>query len=454
MGLKRFRWSIDGGSTWTEEYEEIPYTLSSVTDDDEVIVQPLGDPVTNIGIETYARSDGALPTLVFDPYRDFYWWGGERKTTANLTAQSTGFRTTDLSWLTAGDFSVVAEWIPPVSGAFTAGEFLFSLDYNGATRISLGLRPDAKGMPQIGLQYPAGSYELSASGVSQPHSIFGRNRLLASFAAGETVKNILNGMTELEAASTVTHATNTWTEAGFNYLELASTKTLFFSNPSSTTIVVYGSSMDEATRKATAALSFDDLPPICWLGDSISNDTLYSDGGGLVSQIKVKAQAGGYNAFATSIVGSTTMEDFATRYAAVPDYHGYNLVIAEIGLDVTGVDINGAIDDMLLDFTGDDYVVIGPIPFGTLVLGSSERIAWDAAYASMVSHVGADRVIPILEALQAANDGSANDLADVANGIVPRSLRRPADQIHLNAAGILVAAGVIYPALKARGWMR
>lgn len=47
----------------------------------------------------------------------------------------------------------------------------------------------------------------------------------------------------------------------------------------------------------------------------------------------------------------------------------------------------------------------------------------------------------LLERLQAAGDGSANDNADVAGGFVPRSLR--ADSLHLNAAGDAVVAAFV-----------
>jgi hypothetical protein len=49
-----------------------------------------------------------------------------------------------------------------------------------------------------------------------------------------------------------------------------------------------------------------------------------------------------------------------------------------------------------------------------------------------------DRYVDVLGALQAENDGSANDLADVAASLVPRSLR--SDHLHLNDDGYLVAA--------------
>lgn len=60
------------------------------------------------------------------------------------------------------------------------------------------------------------------------------------------------------------------------------------------------------------------------------------------------------------------------------------------------------------------------------------------------------RFVRFMSALQAANDGSANDLADVAAGLIPRSLRT--DDLHLNTAGQTIIANLWQNALVGMGW--
>jgi hypothetical protein len=61
-----------------------------------------------------------------------------------------------------------------------------------------------------------------------------------------------------------------------------------------------------------------------------------------------------------------------------------------------------------------------------------------------------DRFVDVYAALRAAGDGSADDMADVSAGIVPRSLR--SDGIHLNDAGYAIVAVTFKAANDAMGW--
>jgi hypothetical protein len=60
--------------------------------------------------------------------------------------------------------------------------------------------------------------------------------------------------------------------------------------------------------------------------------------------------------------------------------------------------------------------------------------------------------------LQNGGDGSAGDLADIANGITPRSLRvkdsdnTVIDFLHPNSAGNTIEANALYAAVQSRGW--
>lgn len=70
--------------------------------------------------------------------------------------------------------------------------------------------------------------------------------------------------------------------------------------------------------------------------------------------------------------------------------------------------------------------------------------------AAHIASTYPDNVLDLLQILIDANDGSAGDLEDVANEIVPRSLRD--DDIHWNDAGQLVVANAVKAFLHAKGW--
>lgn len=75
--------------------------------------------------------------------------------------------------------------------------------------------------------------------------------------------------------------------------------------------------------------------------------------------------------------------------------------------------------------------------------------ALQALNASLASTYGS-RFVDLMAILQAANDGSANDLADIAAGYTPRSLR--SDAVHLNDAGYAIVAAAWKNATVAMGW--
>ena len=79
----------------------------------------------------------------------------------------------------------------------------------------------------------------------------------------------------------------------------------------------------------------------------------------------------------------------------------------------------------------------------------AEITAIEATNASLLSTYGS-HYVDVLGALQAANDGSADDLADVAAGYTPRSLR--SDAVHLNDAGYAIAASTFKAAADALGY--
>ncbi|MFZ3485780.1 hypothetical protein, partial [Sphingomonas sp. 3-13AW] len=76
------------------------------------------------------------------------------------------------------------------------------------------------------------------------------------------------------------------------------------------------------------------------------------------------------------------------------------------------------------------------------------NVRTDALFPGLVARDEQGR--KLTEFLQSRHDGSPEDLADIAAGFIPRSLRRPGDPLHLNAAGDLAVADFVDSALRAQ----
>lgn len=115
---------------------------------------------------------------------------------------------------------------------------------------------------------------------------------------------------------------------------------------------------------------------------------------------------------------------------------------ADPGHTVAG-DIAAAVEAL-----GHSRYLIGSImPWAT---DSEAAIAAQQALNASLLAAYAERFINVISILQAANDGSPGDLADIAAGYTPRSLR--SDSGHLNDAGYGLAAAAFKAANDAMGW--
>ena len=85
---------------------------------------------------------------------------------------------------------------------------------------------------------------------------------------------------------------------------------------------------------------------------------------------------------------------------------------------------------------------------GTTNLGSPKRNTLVALNTYLNDNFN---FVSRLDDFLAASDGSANDIADVAIGVIPRSLRRSSDNIHRNQAGQRVEAQSVIASLE-NGW--
>lgn len=95
--------------------------------------------------------------------------------------------------------------------------------------------------------------------------------------------------------------------------------------------------------------------------------------------------------------------------------------------------------------------VIPTIPGFYWLAGSAEHNKM-LAYNAWLLREFRLNAVDVLGPLMAGGNGSADDNADIANGLVPRSLRIASGDGHLNTAGNTIVAGVLRSFLAANGW--
>lgn len=97
---------------------------------------------------------------------------------------------------------------------------------------------------------------------------------------------------------------------------------------------------------------------------------------------------------------------------------------------------------------GHDYYIIGGLPSGAA--HSAARIANAKSINATLAQLYGKHFVDLPAALAAGGDGSAEDVADVAAGITPRSLR--IDALHLNARGNVIVAKAFHDATLKLGF--
>ena len=152
----------------------------------------------------------------------------------------------------------------------------------------------------------------------------------------------------------------------------------------------------------------------------------------------------------TDGVGGSTLSQQLDRFLATPQFWDRTLIIMDGGLDsdqTTALAKVAALRDTLTPLVK-RWIYVQPSP-QEMWAGTPGRLTFDATVAALQAAFP-NNYVECLTALKAANDGSANDLADVANDIVPRSLR--IDPIHENATGTGVRCGQIAAFINGKGW--
>lgn len=190
------------------------------------------------------------------------------------------------------------------------------------------------------------------------------------------------------------------------------------------------------------------------LGDSFINS--YDDSGVGASRAIRLLMTDGQRALSMDGVGGSSLAEQAVRYAASEDeVKSRTLVIMDGGVNGDAAANLAALQSIVSNCTSGRWLYVQPSP-ENFIQGSDARATWDGIQSTLLSWItstkGANRYVECLTALKAANDGSDQDLADVANNIVPTSLRLPGDAIHENNAGAFVRWSQIWNRIKFLGW--
>ena len=209
-------------------------------------------------------------------------------------------------------------------------------------------------------------------------------------------------------------------------------------------LTIYNRDLSAVEREAVGRTGI--APPVHILGDSFM--TLYRPQHNISKMLEDQGVAG-YFGMSSDAVGSTSLEQQFIRYReAAAKWRRSTLVIGEMGASVGMVE---ALQKILRLIEHERWLVLEPAPAKTQVFGTPAREAWDAQRLEFKAACGANWVSTLEPAWALAN-GSADDAADVANGIWPRSLTVSNTDFHPSALGDEFMAWVIYTALVERGW--
>jgi hypothetical protein len=184
-------------------------------------------------------------------------------------------------------------------------------------------------------------------------------------------------------------------------------------------------------------------PPVHLIGDSFLEFHFVKEG--IISNTLT-----GYVPISQDGVGSTTLAQQATRFEATPLWWDATLVIVDGALELDGQSAIEAINRMVSKLTHNRFLYVQSNPIHPI--GDSRRTDWVANQGAIRGFFGEEHYLETLAPLQALGDGGANDNADIAAGIWPRSLR--GDATHLTQATRSGAyADLIYAKLDANGWL-
>ena len=178
------------------------------------------------------------------------------------------------------------------------------------------------------------------------------------------------------------------------------------------------------------------------LGDSFANTTYFLPA--------VKAAYSGYKVTIDGVGGSTLTQQ-ASRYALTPALWNRTLIIMDGGIEAGP---EAPLAEIISHTSEDRWLYVQPSPGNkaNAESGSPPNYEnWTNWLADARTVVPNGNYVECLAALQAANNGSGTDLADVAAGCVPSSLLTdaPAEKLHEGATAAGIRAGLVKAATDA-----
>jgi lysophospholipase L1-like esterase len=256
--------------------------------------------------------------------------------------------------------------------------------------------------------------------------------LVGTWIANRTTSNVVNLYQNDVSVASSGAATSALSNSTFKIagLNADNTSTATFKR------AFIGGALTAGDRSAIeAAVAGSHGSTYAW-GDSLTLGN--EDGTGVTFPNVLAALLG--NPVVNNGVGGETSTQILTRFNALPAAFG-NPVILEMGRNnfSSPVTVKANIASAVAALTTTHYLIHSVLPSADDSAGSVTNIA---TLNSDLATVYGTRFVDMLAPLQAASNGSAGDLADVAAGIVPRSLRF--DAVHLNAAGYTIVANALY----------
>lgn len=369
--------------------------------------------------------DAQNPTFVFDTSDNFYYWGDEEKQLSDATDNGDGSYTiNDGSWWN-DSWTMVAEY-EPVDGTTPSGN-IFSWTNGSLQRLEL--LPTNDESTRI-FYSPDGDYgSFYYGGIIVGDNSAGRRRITAAIEEGSAVRGKVdaNDPTDLNS-KTLVGDFSAPTKVGIQRRERFEDSVL--SNGELHRVAAWPRKLtDEQLHAVNVAGAY---PPVHLLGDSYLNSGITTQ----QEQILLLTSAEDEHiAFSQDGVGGTSLTMQSERFALTPQFYPSTLIIIDAGGEEDEADRLAALQDIVGHLGHDRWYIIEP-----------QSGDYDA-----VRNYAGDHMIPTKDAMQAENDGSPEDMEDIANDLWPRSLR--SDNIHLNADGKAVLAEIIYSYLKADGLM-
>lgn len=374
----------------------------------------------SLAVKINGLLDYINPTFIWDEVDSVFYWAGASKVIGDATDNGdTSYTVNDGTWWSANN-TVLVEY-ELADGASPNGN-LFSWTNASNQRYEYGSFNDGERL----YINPPGQYVYPANTGVNSGEQSGRRRLLNAVNAS------VNSVGKLDANVALDNAI----QAG---AFVAPTKVGIRYNARFGGTIETVATFHRAiawNRKMTSAQLHGNMrngnyPPIHLIGDSALNT------GSQLEEIALLC-TDDYIAFSQDGVGGSTLEDQATRFDSDSLHWTSTLVIIDIGLSDTQANALVAIADMVANLARPNWFYVEPNYV-------------DSAILDAIADYAGTHYIPTRSLMQTANDGSPEDLEDVANGILPRSLR--IDAVHLNTAGMTVYAGIIHDYISAQGLM-